>query len=595
MSATHSMSVRGAALALLFFGLAACGAPGASPDELVDPGASVPDERAGVASTSSGGGGASAGQAPVGSGGSSPTGDAATQGGPDGVAPREGASTYAVFEHDFAAPGSGYANPWENVTVSMNLTSPTGRRATVGGFYDSNTTYKARFRPDEPGTWTWIATISDSKGASQAANGTFDATSDGGHGFIRKSDDNPNRWKWEDGTPYYGLGLQGGMPNPGGIDDPGGMWGGCNLGGQSVNLDTFLKTTAAAGINMLRWTLDNGTPGLFTTIAPAGNVYKQQEGADGDRIVAMARQNGFAVLFTFFNFWKNPPPYFQAATLTADQTKALQRYVQYLINRYGAYIDIWEAVNEGNASPAWYAAIIPYLKQNDPYQHDVSTSTVFALDKNEYASGITLNMIHWYAPVTEQVADEWTFGNLQEWKTKAKAGGVSANTIIGETGNCCNVCNYGPAGFRLRGWSAFFGEGILVYWDQASTKSSCGGANTNYYIGDEERAFAKVLQDFNRGFDPKAQIVNVTATGAALHAYGLRGPVDYAAYLVNPSNHETPTSNVKVTVAPQAAGHAVWIDTSTGATLAELDVPAGSQTLDVPPFTTDVALKIHAP
>jgi hypothetical protein len=558
----------------------------------MDPGSET--QTAAPSSTGGTGAGGEPATTMTGAAGSNGSSDAGRPAQPAPVADRAGASTYAVFEQDFNAPSTGYANPWENVTVSMKVTSPSGRATTVGGFFHSGSTYKARFRPDEAGTWTWSGTISDSKGGTQAKSGTFVATSDAGHGFIRKSDDNPNRWKWEDGTPYYGLGLQGGMPNAGAIDTAGGVWGGCNLGGQSVNLETFLKTTSAAGINMLRWTLDNGTPGLFTSIAPSGNVYKQQEGADGDRIVAMAREHGFAILFTFFNYWINPPPYFQAPSLTTDQSKALQRYVQYLINRYGAYVDIWEVVNEGNASPAWYQAVIPYLKQNDPYRHDVSTSTVFAFDKNEYASGVTINMIHWYAPVTEAVADQWTFGNLQDWKAKAKAAGANANTIVGETGNCCNVCNYGPTGFRLRGWSAFFAEGILVYWDESGNKTSCGGANTNYYIGDEERGFAKVLQDFNRGFDPKAQIVSVTVGGATLHAYGLCGPVDYAAYLVNPSNHQSPTSSVKVTVAPLAAGHATWIDTSTGATLAELDVPAGMQTLDVPAFTTDVALKIHA-
>jgi hypothetical protein len=518
-------------------------------------------------------------------------------GGPAATTPlpeRAGASTFGVFEQDLAAPGDGYANPWEDVDVAMMVTSPTGRITTVGGFFFSGSTYKARFRPDERGTWTWSATISDKNGASTAARGTFDAAPDGGHGFIRKSDDNANRWKWEDGTPYYGLGLQGGMPSAGAIDQPGGIWGGCNLGGQPVNLETFLKTTATAGFNMLRWTLDNGTPGLFTKIEPEGNVYRQQEGADGDRIVAMARAQGFAVLFTFFNFWINPPPYFKAPAITVDQAKALQRYVQYLINRFGANIDIWEVVNEGNASPAWYAAVIPYLKSHDPYRHDVSTSTVFALDKNEYASGVTLNMVHWYAPVTEAVADEWTFSNLQDWKSKANAAGANANTIVGETGNCCNVCNYGPAGFRLRSWAAFFGEGILVYWDQAETKTACGSANTNYYIGDEERAFAKTLQDFTAGFDPKAHMATVTVTGASLHAYALAGPVDTAIYLVNPTDHEAATSGVKVTVSPEVPGHAVWIDPSTGAKLAELDVPAGPQTIDVPSFVADVAFKIHA-
>jgi hypothetical protein len=149
-------------------------------------------------------------------------------------------------------------------------------------------------------------------------------------------------------------------------------------------------------------------------------------------------------------------------------------------------------------------------------------------------------------------------------------------------------------GFRLRNWAAFFGEAILVYWDDTSSKSNCGGANTNYYIGDEERASAKVLMGFTQGFDPKAVIGrDVTVDDPTVKAYGLTGPVDYAAYLVA-TDHTQPTTGVKITVVPQAPGHATWIDPESGAVLAESDVSAGSQALDVPTFTTDVALKIHA-
>src|SRR5258706_6637798 len=287
--------------------------------------------------------------------------------------------------------------------------------------------------------------------SSMNSSGRFDAAPDGSHGFIRQNPSNPNRWTYEDGVPYYGLGLQGYMPKVGGLDGPGGYNGGLFLAaGQGVNLDTFLSAMGASGMNMFRWTLDNWTPGLWKTIAPSGNTYLQAEAIDGDRIVTLARKYGFSILFTFFNYCVNPPPYFNAATLSADQAKALQRYVQYLINRYGAYVDIWEVINEGNASAAWYSAIIAYLKQNDPYRHDVTTSTVFALGKTEYAAGITLNMMHWYAPLTEDVAAKWTYDSLQQWKSAASMGAMAPNTIVGETGNCCKVCNYDPAGFRLR-------------------------------------------------------------------------------------------------------------------------------------------------
>jgi hypothetical protein len=589
------MRTPNAACALVF--LAACSSAGSEPS------ASLDDGRAGASFADASGSGGTpstpakpeAGRPDAARGGAAGATEADASP-PPGEAgpPRTGASSFAVFEKDFTAPSTGYANPWENVTVSMTVTSPTGKTTTVGGFFYTGATYKARFRPDEAGTWAYAATITDTKGGSTTDQGTFAATPDG-HGFIRQSPDNPARFSWEDGTPYYGLGLQGGMPSAGGIDQAGGVWGGPNLGGQSVDLDTFLKTTGASGINMLRWTLDNGTPGLFSTIAPLGNVYKEQEGQDGDRIVAMARQYGFAVLFTFFNYWQNKPPYFDAASISADQSKALQRYEQYLVDRYGAYIDIWEVVNEGNASAAWYAATVPYLKTHDPYGHDVSTSTVYDLGEAEYASGVTLNMMHWYAPVTEDVAAAWTFNNLQDWKAKGETGGVGTRVIVGETGNCCSVCNYGPTGFRLRNWAAFFAEGILVYWDASGSKGACGGGNTNYYIGDEERGFAKVLSEWNQDFDPKAEVdLGVATDRANVSAYALAGPASYGAYVVA-DDHKSPTTGVKLTAAPLSGGHATWTSPSTGALLGELDVPAGSQTLDVPTFTTDIALKIQRP
>src|SRR5262245_51732918 len=71
-----------------------------------------------------------------------PTTSDAGAGAVDGDTLSLGPHVYAVFEQDFAAPGRGYANPWEDVAVSMTVTSATGRSTTLGGFYHSPNVYK---------------------------------------------------------------------------------------------------------------------------------------------------------------------------------------------------------------------------------------------------------------------------------------------------------------------------------------------------------------------------------------------------------------------------------------------------------------------
>lgn len=524
-----------------------------------------------------------------GTGGSGASGATGAGGTGAGGAPARAAS-YGVFEQDFSAPTAGatYVNPWEDVSVTMTVTAPSGRSVSVGGFYYGSNTWKARFAADEPGTWKWSATARD-KTTSHDSSGSFEAKADGSHGFLRLNPDNKYRFLYEDGTPYYGIGLQNCLPDAGSLGSTSNRWLYTDAG-VSTDIDTFLKTTADGGFNMYRWTTDNCSPGLWKTISAAGNAYKETEAKDGDSLVKTLHKYGFSVELTLFNYWVNTPPNFASTTIAADAQKALQRYAKYIIDRYGAYVDIWELVNEGNASAAWYAALVPYMKRYDPYTHPITTSTTYTLDNAALGSGIDLNTAHWYAPVTENVAADWTFGNLNDWKRM----GSGMNTVVSETGNCCNVCNYGPTGLRLRNWASVFVEGLLIYWDDARSKTACGGANTNYYIGSEERAYTKILADFMRGFDPSARIAgDLKVTGSGVSGHALAGSKDYAVYLVNGTNHTTPTTAVSVTIAPRAPGTATWISPATGKTLATSDVPAGSQTLSVPDFVTDVALKIQ--
>src|SRR5262249_39611161 len=107
MSRAHAWGVRGFVSAWLGWATVGCG--GAPTDQGVDDGTTIPDPTMGAAGASSGSGMMmAAGGAPGGGGGVTAGDSGVSSTPPKNVATRTGASTYAVFEQDFAAPGSGY-------------------------------------------------------------------------------------------------------------------------------------------------------------------------------------------------------------------------------------------------------------------------------------------------------------------------------------------------------------------------------------------------------------------------------------------------------------------------------------------------------
>ena len=137
-------------------------------------------------------------------------------------------------------------------------------------------------------------------------------------------------------------------------------------------------------------------------------------------------------------------------------------------------------------------------------------------------------------------------------------------------------------------------EGTLIFWNTSFAKDYINASAANVYLGPEERAYMKVLQDFTRGFDSRASVAPLVVSDAArARGYALSGPAMYAVYLHGYADHVNPTAGLSVTVAPQSAGSATWIDPATGRVLATQQLSAGRQTLAVPAFTTDIALKIR--
>ena len=498
-----------------------------------------------------------------------------------------------MFEHSINWPSAAYANPWEDVSLAVTLSSPSGRVVKIGGFYCEPDTWKFRFAPSEVGKWTWKAQIKD-KTATKDFSGSFEVTASDNPGFARLNPHNKMRWAFDDSSPYYPLGIgdcvgshKGENPfEKAGLDgdfreDTG------SHGGGGVSFDAYLAAYSKGGFDLFRWSVDNCAFGLYDKIDPSGNVYKQQEGIWGDQLCQKLRSHGFRVYMAFFGF----TPAFPNDSKDSAKMDAVKRYVEYVANRYGAYVDFWELMNEYPNKPStidddWYRQVAVYLKSVDPYHHPVSTNW----PRPDIAE-IDICSPHWYGRENEFDSDSVTREAFQAWKDVWKVG---KPVIFGEQGN--SVANWDTRSavrMRLRTWTAFFVEGSLIFWNTSFAKDYRRGSAANIYLGPEERGYTKVLQDFTRGFDPRAVVVGIEpAPKSKVRGFALSGPAGYALYVHNYVDHTNKTSGITVKIAPRFAGKATWTDPSTGATLGSQKLPAGEQTLNVPEFATDIALKI---
>ena len=485
-------------------------------------------------------------------------------------------SRYSVFERTFRRTGSGYANPWEQVTLTVTFTSPMGRRIRIGGFYVGPDMWKVRFAPAQTGRWRWVATLADAT-QMQTTRGTLIVVGGKGHGFVRQNPHNRFRWIFADGSPYYPLGIGDCVRDR---DNSGSPFDSFYVDATrgTVDVGTYLSTYQQAGVNLFRWSVDNCAFGLYQRIAPQGNVYLERQGAWGDRLVSELRAHGFRVYMSIFGF--NPP---FANNASPPEINAVERYIKYVVDRYGAYVDFWELMNEAQASTAWFMQIAKYLRTVDPYHHPIATSW-----ERPDLPVIDVNAPHWYERESESDSDIRTWNRFAAWKSAGKP------VIVGEQGNSGqNWDERSAVRMRLRAWTAFFAEGTLIFWNTSRIKDYRASAG-NIYLGPEERGYLRVLQGFTRGFDPRARIVPVdVSTPANVRGYALSGPREFGAYLHAFREQTAPTTGVRMTVRARRPGSATWINPADGRVLARRAVTRGTQQLAVPPFVVDIALEIR--
>ncbi|MEP6795643.1 MAG: DUF5060 domain-containing protein, partial [Saprospiraceae bacterium] len=466
---------------------------------------------------------------------------------------------YDLYELFITHNEVSYTNVWEQVSVQVNFISPTNETYPIDGFYYNTNTWKVRFAPPETGVWSWTMTFK-TPGDSFSKNGNFNCVSSATKGFLKKHPRNPYRLVYADDSLFNAIGIGDCITdgnNDGNISDQWGFDGDFRPAGQEAGWDTTLNVYMqaygknGAGFNLFRWSVNNCAFNLFKRIETSGNQYGVTEGLWGDTIVQALRQNGIRLWLTLFS-WNTP--FHSTSDIQPAEEAAVERYINYVVARYGAYVDIWEINNETAVTDRWISFTTTYLRSIDPYHRLISISW-----ERPISPDIDINSPHWYEKESEFDSDVRTSQKI----TADKQGGKLL--VYGEQGN--SVQNWDALSalrMRLRSWTAFFEEGIFIFWNSSWAKDYFGGGASNIYLGPQERNYIRILQNFTALADTSVRDLVITPSNPSqVRAYGLRSTNKLFGYFHHFSSHTTATTSIMF-VNISVKSDVTWIDPETG-------------------------------
>ncbi|MDZ7310208.1 MAG: FG-GAP-like repeat-containing protein, partial [candidate division KSB1 bacterium] len=279
---------------------------------------------------------------------------------------------YEIYEVVLTANNPG-ANPYLNgpaVSVTFTGTSGAalGKSVTIKGFWDGGATYRVRFAPTATGDWSWTSSSSDiglnGKSGVLTCSGTLPSGHASARGHVHESVMFPYTFVHDDGTPFFLMGDTQWLFSSSDVSWP-------------TEFQTYVEARAAQGFNYVHGQVyamnppgvekneggpvfysnhvDNLNPGFFQ-ILDQRVAYMNSRGIVAGLLLAWADEG-----------WQ------QFST-----PAQVDRYIQYLINRYAAYNVIWITAGEYEEAepPGGHNHIGEFLKANDPYDHPITTHTI---------------------------------------------------------------------------------------------------------------------------------------------------------------------------------------------------------------------------
>ena len=491
-------------------------------------------------------------------------------------------------------------NPFWDAQLQAEFTSPGGKRIPVDGFYYGQEQWKVRFVPRESGLWQYSAKLKIG-GKSQSRQGTFQCKVAASRGFLRISKRNPFRFEYEDGTPFYPIGVQTGGYFSVDLDGPGpdGKW-------RNVSAEEWCQAFAGA-VNLLRWQLGAGTrDGCALPLIPKdgpADRYDTDLAAKMDGLFVLQKKHGFShilILFQDMSLWGDSATAFgrgrdlkEYKSLQAGNLPLQEKYLRYAVARWGCYVDIWELFNEDSYAPNDYLAhLAAIVRQADPYEHPITTT--YARPAEKWCEIVAY---HEYMGMPPNQVDAYLAGEIGKFKSYGKP---VQNTEFGNQGW---LSNYDPVKWRIAVWTAFMNESGLLFWGMSGVKTTGKRpyqGNANAYLGPDSRAHFRVLNEFTKDLPVDLRPV---ASGYTEHndlrSYALSNGKVSVLYLHHFSDHEKayqfPDSLLFSFQSGPGTFRVKWIDPADGKTILEETVATAQQYLalkKIPPVTIDLACRI---
>ena len=510
---------------------------------------------------------------------------------------------YGIFEVSLSAakmPG----NPFRDARASAVFTSPSGKSHSVAGFYYGGKEWRVRFVPREHGRWRYEATL-NARTKLDGRSGGFLCKGAAGRGFLRVSDRNRYRLEHEDGTPLYPIGVQTGGYFQVGFDGPasgarthsGRRW-------RTVPAEQWCKAFEGA-VNLLRWQLGAGTQAgcALALIPKEGPVdrFDTDLAARMDDLLRLQKKHGFShimILFQDMSLWGNSRTAFglgrdlkEYKSVKAKNLPDQDRYLRYVVARFGCFVDIWELFNEDSYAPDDYLAhLAKVIRAADPYDHIITTN--YARPDQKWCEIVTW---HEYMGMPPNAVDAYLAKEIGKFKSHGK---VVLNTEFGNQGW---LSNHDPIKWRISVWTAFMNESSVLFWGMSGRKTLGRRpyrGNANAYLGPDSRAYFRVLNKFNRDMPIDMRPV---ASGYTEHndirVYALSNGKVTALYVHHFSDHKKPYQHADPLMVRTGPGtfRAKWIDPADGKVVHTQQVSTEQQYLTfkkIPPVTIDLACRI---